>query len=239
MHVPGQGLCLADHVRACRIVDQVVLLDMLHGRYVGVGGRAAVPLCDAVEGWPPGDAAGGPIAAGEASRVVQSLLAQGLLTRQIARRQSVVDIEPAARSFDAPEATACGRTGVSDLRRFLRAAAVARLWLRWRSMQAIADAVAARRQRPALADDALDPQRLQGPMAIYDRLRPLALTSRDQCLLDSLTLVNFLAAQRLFPRWVIGVKTNPFRAHSWVQCGDMVLNDQHENVRRFKPILVV
>jgi hypothetical protein len=35
------------------------------------------------------------------------------------------------------------------------------------------------------------------------------------------------------------VTTRPFGAHSWVQDGTMVLNDQHEHVRGFRPILVV
>ncbi|WP_431286735.1 lasso peptide biosynthesis B2 protein [Roseateles chitinivorans] len=73
----------------------------------------------------------------------------------------------------------------------------------------------------------------------FDRLRPLAFSARDRCLHDSLSLVFFLLAQGLSARWVIGVKTNPFGAHSWVQSGRTVLNDQHEYVRAFRPILVV
>ena len=73
----------------------------------------------------------------------------------------------------------------------------------------------------------------------FERLRPLAFSARDRCLHDSLSLAFFLLAQGLSARWVIGVKTNPFGAHSWVQSGRTVLNDQHEYVRAFRPILVV
>ncbi|WP_431257592.1 lasso peptide biosynthesis B2 protein [Roseateles chitinivorans] len=73
----------------------------------------------------------------------------------------------------------------------------------------------------------------------FERLRPLAFSARDRCLHDSLSLVFFLFAEGLSARWVIGVKTNPFGAHSWVQSGRIVLNDQHEYVRAFRPILVV
>jgi hypothetical protein len=67
----------------------------------------------------------------------------------------------------------------------------------------------------------------------------LLFTAHDRCLHDSLTLVRFLATKRLFPRWVIGVRTRPFAAHSWVQSGPTVLNDVHEHARDYRPILVV
>ena len=75
--------------------------------------------------------------------------------------------------------------------------------------------------------------------ARYTRLRPFALTTYDRCLNDSLALIHFLATQGHFPRWVIGVRVQPFGAHSWVQSGDVVLNDLPENVRHYRPILVV
>lgn len=76
-------------------------------------------------------------------------------------------------------------------------------------------------------------------MAAYEKLRPLAYTARERCLYDSLALLNFLAGEGLFPTWVIGVRTRPFGAHSWLQSGPVVLNDLHDHVRRFRPILVV
>ncbi|WP_431261872.1 lasso peptide biosynthesis B2 protein [Roseateles chitinivorans] len=99
-----------------------------------------------------------------------------------------------------------------------------------------------------IASDADDVCRLTAPAVhesvrlaalAFERLRPLAFSARDRCLHDSLSLVFFLFAEGLSARWVIGVKTNPFGAHSWVQSGRTVLNDQHEFVRAFRPILVV
>jgi len=103
----------------------------------------------------------------------------------------------------------------------------------------VGTAVAARRLRPDPTGHGVDLPRLRAALVTYEKLRPLVFTARDQCLFDSLALMNFLADECLFPRWVVGVKTSPFRAHSWVQFGDTVLNDQHENVRRFRSILVV
>lgn len=239
IHVPGTRIRLADHVRACQVGAQVVLLDLRHGRYIGVGGRRLQLLGAAIDGWPAGEVASNvPTSGAEVGKLIQPLLAQGLLTQHASERPPVVDIEEPARSLDVHDAMAATRTRVCDLRRFLRAAAVASLWLRWRSMNDIVNAVAARRPRPDLAGHGADLPRLRAAMVSYEKLRPLVFTARDQCLFDSLALLNFLAGKRLFPRWVVGVKTSPFRAHSWVQSGDTVLNDQHENVRRFRSILV-
>ncbi len=237
---PGTRLRLADHVRACEVAGQVILLDLLHGRYIGLGGGHARRLADAIDGWPAADStssAASPSA--DAARLLQPLLAQGLLTHHAGAAPAATAIEEPARSLDVHDTMATRRAGVHDLCRFVQAAAVASLWLRWRSMHGIASAVAARRPRLDRASDGNAVQRLHSAMTTYEKLRPLVFTARDRCLFDSLALMNFLAGERLFPSWVIGVKTGPFRAHSWVQSGDLVLNDQHENVRRFKPILVV
>jgi hypothetical protein len=113
-------------------------------------------------------------------------------------------------------------------------------WMRCRSLHAITGAVASRRERlEVVSSSSGTPDSMQGTIAAYERMRLLAFTAYKHCLYDSLTLVSYLALEGQFPRWVIGVQTNPFGAHSWVQCGATVLNDQHERVRRFRPILVV
>jgi hypothetical protein len=74
---------------------------------------------------------------------------------------------------------------------------------------------------------------------VFEKLRPLAFSTKDCCLRDSLALARFLALQGLHARWVIGIKTRPFGAHAWVQHDHLVLNDHHEHVSGFRPILVV
>ena len=38
---------------------------------------------------------------------------------------------------------------------------------------------------------------------------------------------------------VLGVRLAPFRAHSWVQLKDEVLNDHIDHIRSFTPILIL
>lgn len=122
--------------------------------------------------------------------------------------------------------------------RFTRSVASAALGLRYRSLLTITKSVAVRRTR-LLGPRAESLEAMTPAVAAYDRLRPFILTARAQCLLDSLTLIGFLARSGFAPRWVVGVRTGPFAAHSWVQNGNTVLNDQHEYVRQFRPIHVV
>lgn len=63
-------------------------------------------------------------------------------------------------------------------------------------------------------------------------------TTRDRCLSNSLALIWALGRKGVHARLVIGVRAMPFEAHSWVQMGDMILNDDLEAVMPFIPILV-
>lgn len=60
----------------------------------------------------------------------------------------------------------------------------------------------------------------------------------DRCLSRSIALVRRLAHHNFEAQLVIGVRAEPFAAHSWVQTGDVVLNDSPEEVCRFTPIFV-
>lgn len=61
----------------------------------------------------------------------------------------------------------------------------------------------------------------------------------DTCLVRSLALARDLKAAAAPATFVIGVKSPPFAAHSWVQLGDHVLNDTVDRVAPFTPILVL
>ncbi len=198
-------------------------------------------MASLVTGWPlasrPTDGAEAPIESVNVSRLAARLVAQDLLSDEPRD-------EPVPAPFERPEATLQGQHASPDrapittatLFRFLKAASKAYLSLRFRSLQSIATTVSARRQRSA-SRTSVDKAALRDAVAVYLRLRPLAFTVRDKCLFDSLALLEFLAAEDMHPHWIIGVKAHPFTAHSWVQSGPLVLNDHHEHVRSYRPIL--
>ena len=59
------------------------------------------------------------------------------------------------------------------------------------------------------------------------------------CLVQSLTLMHALHARRSTATLVLGVTLDPFRAHSWVQHRDHVLNDEVDAVAPYRPILTL
>jgi len=233
---------LADNVRACRVGDQMIFLDMLRGKYIGVGGPQLSALSAAVLGTPTGrNASSTPLDPALLDDWIRRLRHHQLISTLRdgePLREPPTLLDPIS-TLDTDDQDRVIGTDWRHLARLWRATAITAAWLRRRTLADIADRVAALEGRhPDCCDD-----RKEGAMRVaaarYMRMRPFALTSHDRCLNDSLALTYFLASQKLSPRWVIGVRTRPFGAHSWVQSGGVVLNDLPERVRAYQPILVV
>jgi hypothetical protein len=232
---------LADHVRFCRIGDQMIFLDLLRSTYFGMVGPHLAALSAVIcEGAASTDTLGtpsNPLLQTSISRLrARKLLSDAPDERPT--RQPLTFTE-AVTSLNIDDARGVVEVDWRSLFRLWRATLVATTWLRRRSLANIADRVLALRMRHSALAAEVSGDAMLAAVACYVRLRPFALTSRDRCLNDSLTLIHFLATQGLFPQWVIGVRVHPFGAHSWVQSGDVVLNDLAERVRHFRPILVV
>jgi hypothetical protein len=237
----GSRLRLAPHVRACRSDGQVILLDLRRGKYLGIGRHQANALIEHIDDWPrDADDPRPPAEATASEGLKQHLLSRGLLVPASSTAGHLPVIPESTSSLQIDRQATSPAITTLHFARLLRCAGATAMQMRCRSLHAIATTVAARRERHEVMGTAPgSPHALPHAVATYERLRPLVLTARDRCVHDSLTLLAFLASEGLFPRWVIGVRTAPFGAHSWVQSGGMVLNDLHEHVRRYRPILVV
>lgn len=233
-------LSLAPHVRACACEGQVILLDLRRNRYLGVAGTRFAALAPVVSGWP------GPFEVSTAAKMAPAdiealaapLLQQGLLARNAPPLSATQVLAEATESLNAEELINTAPVGAGRLVRLVRSCASATLRLRLQSLHTIANRVVAVRSQATAQVVRPTSQHLREAVAAYLRLRPLLLTAQDRCLHDSLSLVGFLAAEGWFPHWVIGVTTQPFAAHAWVQSDSLVLSDLHENVRHYTPILV-
>ena len=230
-------LRMSDHVRMCIVDDQAVLLDLNRSRYIGLSSRQweIVAATLALSGSP---ATGSSALAGGAALVAPLIRAQLLTTSPIKRAHRLVPLASAVASFDSGARAPEAGIGLRCLYDFAAAAALAAMWLRLRSLEFIVQKVERRNIAHELSNSPDRDSRLGDAVSAFDRLRPLAFTSKDKCLYDSLALALFLARRGVPVRWVIGVATRPFRAHSWVQDGGEVLNDLHDNVRRYSPILI-
>jgi hypothetical protein len=231
---------LANHVRACRVGDQMIFLDLLRDKYIGMGGPQIAALSEAILGQGAADGVQAePSDTEHLDKYILRLRQQHLLSNEPAigpmRTSPPLDTPSASLILDDQDCSVTSEW--RQLLRLWRSTFVAGAWLCRLSLADISERIFALRhpyRRHQASTDAL-----RASVESYIRLRPFALSTHDRCLHDSLTLIHFLSAEGLLARWVIGVRVDPFGAHAWAQAGDTVLNDYPERVRRFKPILVV
>lgn len=104
---------------------------------------------------------------------------------------------------------------------------------RGKPLAQILDTVEVKRSRDPQATEPL-----RNIVADFHRWIPYAPLS-GKCLLRSFVLMRLLRRQGHDALWVFGVRTWPFYAHCWLQCGDVVLDDDVERVAAFTPIMAV
>ena len=230
---------LPEHVYACRTDDGVIFLDAKRDRYFGLGGAGVSALPYFVANWPGSDTSRGcnakEVPHAEVHRVADGLIQRGLLCRS--RNES-----PPQRACVPPLSVDLPKS-VLEARRSLRTvdmiyfviACIRALWLIKRfPLEAIASRVTAARRN----EGRLDSAEVFGLVQVFRRLRRLFFSEKDRCLLSALALVLFLRHYGHFPLFVIGVKTRPFAAHSWVQQGELLLEGDPASICHFVPILV-
>lgn len=238
------GYWLAPHIVACETAAGAIFLDLQRNRYAGLALPALPKLADCVHDWPHRTTVA-PVPAGRTATSedpcdpIASLVAA----------QYIVKHEPASPGFirrrvdlDSPLATVQD-SPVTETHlqwrhvvRFAHACLWAQHALRRRSLYSIACELSQRKQcavrRPRENDVA--------PLVhLFCRLRPFAFTARDRCLFHALALSHFLNAHGVFAVWVIGVRTLPWAAHSWVQLDSCLLDATPEQVCEYTPILAV
>jgi len=97
--------------------------------------------------------------------------------------------------------------------------------------------IVGRVQRPGSRAPTLSAGLLRA-VAGFHRWAPFAPTSA-KCLLRSFMLLRLLRRRGHDALWVFGVRAWPFHAHCWLQCEDVVLDDDPDRIRAFTPIMVV
>jgi len=91
----------------------------------------------------------------------------------------------------------------------------------------------------SLADDPAElRQRLSEAATAFNRVRPY-VPIETCCLIDSLSMVRFLAKRGLHAHLVMGIACDPFSAHAWVQHGPLVLNETVGTAQAHVPIRVI
>jgi Transglutaminase-like superfamily len=228
---------LSPHVHVCVAGKQVVLLDLERDKYLSMAHTH--PIGRWVRGWPvpPPDST----ATDAENGLLAKMIAQGLLVKDAStgKEASPAVAEPPKLAMIEHDLNTRPRTTLAQLWHVSTAYTTAKWALKRRPIKEVVQAIRLRKKAGGVSTSTLDPGAVRPLVTAFAHLRPLFYTAKDACLLDSLTLVNFLASYDFFPQWVFGVKTDPFYAHCWVQQHDFVFNDTPDYVRGFSPILVV
>lgn len=175
------------------------------------------------------------ILAGDRLETAETALAEGLTRAGLARAEDPAQAGAAVLAERPPpparsaRALVAGRTGKGAARHG-RALTIA-TWTaaRPRAFHALLPPVRALAGPPsaALLDD----------IAVFRRAAPW-LPIDGACLFRSHMLLAYLAALGHRASWVFGVRTWPFRAHCWLQAGDVALDDEAERLIAYHPIMV-
>lgn len=223
------------HVHLCEFDDGGVLLDLRREKYFGVNSGAMQSLQAFMRGH----------AAAARQEDAQSTLAElersGLITRNrdLGRPFRPLTLACTDAVPFAGRAPGEAEIQLAHVLRFLSTGTIAALELRARSLERIVARLRERKARHAASPHAPDAASIIQLVKTFRRLVPLLFTTKEFCLRDSLMLVEFLARHDVFATWVIGVRTRPFGAHSWVQHEALLLNDTLQHVETFTPILAV
>ena len=172
--------------------------------------------------------------------LIGSLLAKGVLTVNSDQGKAFVESENAANkaAADCPEPIIPAKALLFCAARFFWACAKIDRCLRKRKLALALARIERRKFRAGPCTDVLADPGTKRLIAVFNHLRPL-YPRPYLCLFDSLALLEFLAGYHCYPRIVFGVVADPFQAHCWLQEGDVLLNDDLEQVGKYKPIMSV
>lgn len=236
---------LPSHVYCSETPDGAVLLDLRTQRYIAVSAAQVERIRPLIQNWPAnhsGTRSIPPTITPAVSRLIASLQSQTLLTGDPPLSRAIADISLSApQPVNAMQAMdiLAARVTLSHAVQVVVASARASYQLRTRSLQQIVQRLRDRKAaRPAQLDSEGGRQ-IRALASTFAWLRPLVFSHPPICLLDSLTLLEFLAQHGYHALWILGVSSPPFRAHSWVQLDGTVLNDTLERAATYHPILAV
>jgi hypothetical protein len=243
---------IAAHLHVCVTGDGSVLLDLKRDKYLGLGREDTEILAAVIDTWPKPtwDCADHLLrtVTEKADELCRTLAADGILipvsrdcgpvsTAQ-SSGASAVDMKREWISI-GDELEADGRVTAKHVANFAAAFLWARFSLAWRPFSSTVEAIRARKSCYGVEADSSNVLQVAAMVGVFRQLRPFVFAAEGRCLLHALTLVRFLSCYAFYPEWVIGVATQPWAAHSWVQWGNFLLDSNPEKVCRFTPIMVV
>lgn len=239
-------LLLTKHTFVCLTDGVLVFLNLRADRYTCLERKYTRPI-GALLGLPALTSSGAdPEAAnaddGTIRETVKTMIDSDFATRDpsLGKRAKFVEQRTELREMLGYEIGKAPKVRAGHVLRFLKALILTKFLLRFVSIERTVTRVKRRRARHiALGGRPPSDERINELVEIYKILKPLFVTVKDQCVYNSLFLIEFLAIYRVYPSWYFGVRLNDFYAHCWVQDGDIVYDDFVDNTSQNQPIMVV
>lgn len=138
----------------------------------------------------------------------------------------------------APFVADAGKVSIKSLPASVHIGQVIEVWLTYRRTRHILRrlgfaALIERLPRPSLHNGTSR----EASRAAQQFLRCRTLLSiKEDCLIESMSMLAFLRGQGCMAEVVFGVTAVPFQAHCWVQSEGMLLNDHPDHVSTYTPI---
>lgn len=232
---------LARHVFVCSSGDYVVMLDVRHDRYFALDKSKAAPLDALVPGWPGRSTSLSGADTDLEPALVSALLQRGMITETPGQGKDAtpVRIPPPTTQLVGDDERTRSTIRLLNIFAFFSAVVTAKIALRFLSFEQVICKVRRRKKSRSNAMRAMDIERIKQLVGTFQNLRVFINSSKNQCLYDSLVLLNFLCRYHVFPGWIFGVQACPFSAHCWVQFDDVVFNDSVEHAGQYTPIMLV
>ena len=214
------GFALRPGLHFCEAPSGFVFLDLTKDRYFRLPARLENDFRNLVEN---------PLSAGAAGAalVEAGVLRPAIFRQSLSRARLIV-------GTSGPDALGGEVQGGFEMAR----AAASDLWLSQQLRLGRLAALIASYERSKVARTLSTALTDEGPVRVvraYERAK-LFRSPANHCLSRSLAMARRLAGLRCDALLVIGVRAQPFTAHSWVQSGGIVLNDTPDEVSRYTPI---
>ena len=225
---------------ACNTQNYWIILSASRDKYSCVTHADLMSIGNRLHGWQDRSGGAGYFSqfGAEADTLIDSLISKGIITANPSDGKPFAESEcqVCEREAETPEPDAPAKRPLFYVARFILACAKIDWQLRKRDLFRILARIERRRLLARSSAAIRSVTHASTLIAAFTDLR--ALYPRPYlCLFDSLALLEFLATYRIFPRLVFGVVADPFQAHCWLQDGNVVLNDDLEQVGKYKPIL--
>jgi hypothetical protein len=245
---PPAPFGIPPHIHVCVLGTGAVILDVRRDKYLGIDREDSELLSNAVAGWPQplwhrSTCRGAHGILQATNELCASLAADGILERIPEGQEARVVV--ALRDMRGEwisigdELEVRGRARLRHVRNFLSAYAWARYSLARRPFAEVVEQIRARKLSRVRDMDRYQLRKIAAMVDVFGRLRPFVFAAEGRCLLHALTLIRFLSKYQLHPEWVIGVTTQPWGAHSWVQWDNYLLDSNPEKVCGYTPIMMV